>query len=939
MHFNESYFNEENREGFLISSDMKRAWAAQLEVLEEVKRVCNALDIKFFADWGTLLGVVRHHGFIPWDDDMDIAMLRTDYMRFLAEAPTLLERFYEIKSVYNDPEDDMVKARIINGRHMSFEKDFLEKFHGCPYVVGIDIFPIDNITDNKKALDAQLEQLRFLLKTASSIPECAPYGDDVIELAKRIEKTFDMHIDYNNRLCHELKKIYDIVCAQYSHENTREVCSMIDFAEGWDYHAKREWYENICDMEFENTTIPVPIGYDELLRIKYGDDYMTPKNVGSSHDYPFYNKQIDGLRVVMQEELGREFTMEEVAELIHEKVRSVLKEQKDDAVGENADKIVDRKKVDEIRIGIIGTGRIASRFLDECSYESDVKVTAIYNPHLESVLWFAEKNKIDIDGPMVLTDDEDAFFDSVDAVYIATPHETHLGYIRTALERDKHVLCEKPMAFCVSDIKEILSEAKAKELVCMEAIKTAYCAGFRKIEEIAKSGVIGKVRDVEAAFSKIGTAAGREIWGKTGGSFTELGSYCLLPVMKLLGIDAKDVHAYSIESALGTDSYTKMLITYEDGVATIKTGLGVKTEGELIVAGDDGYIRVPSPWWLTKRIEVHHENPNQIEVYEEDFEGGGLRYEISEFAQSIKDPDMVKTITDEESIWLAGMMERFLSESSRKKSNGETISNDVLDTANVEEDDGTANDNQTSLENIKIWAHRGCSMMYPENTLIAFEKAAQLDGITGIEFDVQLTSDGEIVVIHDETVDRTTDGTGRVCDYTLSELKKLSIQIPTFKEVLELLAPYCRENGLRLNIELKNSVVRYEGMEQMVVDMIAEFGLERYVVYSSFNHDSIGFVRRISPNANVAYLAEDYHRCMDGIKKYGGHAIHPSMIGMPVNKTDVDDLKESGMSVRMWNGSEPLYGQCRTLPDKDLREYYRLGATDIFTNVPERYLD
>ena len=86
-----------------------------------------------------------------------------------------------------------------------------------------------------------------------------------------------------------------------------------------------------------------------------------------------------------------------------------------------------------------------------------------------------------------------------------------------------------------------------------------------------------------------------------------------------------------------------------------------------------------------------------------------------------------------------------------------------------------------------------------------------------------------------------------------------------------------------------------------------------------------------------AYLAGDYHRCMDGISKYGGMTIHPAQWGMPVNKTDVEAIQKAGMRVRMWNGSEPLYGQCRTLPDMDLREYCRLGATDIFTNAPERY--
>ena len=902
MFFDDGYFREETREGFVIAEDMKRAWAAQLEVLEEVKRVCGILGIKFFADWGTLLGAVRHHGFIPWDDDMDIAMLREDYMRFLSEAPVLLEKYYEIKSVYNDPEDDTIKARIINGRHICFEPDFLARFHGCPYVVGIDIFPVDNITDDKRALDKQIESLRFLLRTAESVPEKGPYGAEVLELMKKIEKTFGIPVNYNNRLKHELKKIYDIVCSLYHDENSAEVCSMIDFAEGWDYHAKREWYEDICELSFENTTIPVPEGYDGLLQIKYGKDYMTPRNVGSSHDYPFYKSQIEELRLVMQKEFNTEFTTEEVIRLIHAKVKEA--------------------ECTMVNVGIIGTGRIASRFLEESRYVSGINVSAIYNPHLESVLWFAKNNNIDIDGPVILTDDSEAFFDAVDAVYIAAPHEMHTEYIRIALNKGKHVLCEKPMGLNKSDIQQMLSVADDKKLVCMEAIKTAYCVGFERILDIVKSGVIGKVRDVEAAFSKIGAAAGREMWGRSGGSFTELASYCLLPVMKLLGTDVKDIHTYSVESPLGTDSYTKMMITYEDGVATIKTGLGVKTEGELIVAGDDGYIRVPSPWWLTKRIEVHHENPNQVEVYEEEFAGGGLRYEIEAFVQCINNPGTVKKITDEESIWLSGMMEQFLAKRGEVKQTVDT----------------------EALKRVGIWAHRGCSMMNPENTLLAFKKAAELDGITGIEFDVQLTKDGEIVVIHDERVDRTTDGTGNVRDYTLAELKKLSItgdddsyRIPTLREVLELLKPYCMNKGLKLNIELKNSVVRYESMEQKVIDMVSEYDIESYVVYSSFNHDSIGLVRQLKADADVAYLAGDYHRCMDGIRKYGGTTIHPAQWGMPVNKTDVEAIQKAGMRVRMWNGSEPLYGQCRTLPDMDLREYCRLGATDIFTNAPERY--
>ena len=595
-----------------------------------------------------------------------------------------------------------------------------------------------------------------------------------------------------------------------------------------------------------------------------------------------------------------------------------------------------------IKIGIIGTWRIASRFLEESKYVNNIEIAAVYNCHIESTMWFAQQNHIDIDGEMILTDDLAVLFDAVDAVYIATPHETHAAYAKMALNNEKHVLCEKPLALKKTDAQEVFELAEKNNKICMEAIKTAYCPGFKKIMELVREQVIGKVHDIDAAFTKIGMAAGREMWGASGGSFTELGSYVLLPVMKLYGAEKPKVHTYSLKSALGTDSYTKMMLSVSNGVATVKTGLGVKTEGELIIAGDDGYIKVPSPWWLTKRIEVHHENPNQVEVYELEFAGGGLRYEIEALIQNIQCPESVSKeagISAKESVWLAECMEQFLSQRADPRIEQENNSEKEIN----------------ALEKIGIWAHRGCSMAYPENTLLSFKHAAEIEGVTGIEFDVQLTKDREVVVIHDEKVDRTTDGRGYVKEYTLDELKQLSItgsgcaepykmsdtdeklHIPTLREVFHLLAPYCKNNGLRLNIELKNSIVPYEGMEQQVLTMVSEYGLEESVVYSSFNHTSMGYVKWIHPQAEVAFLDGDYHRCMDSFLKYKGNAIHPWQTGMPLNKDAIEEIQRKNITVRMWNANEPLYGQIRRLPDFDLRNYYRLGATDIFTNVPEIY--
>ena len=147
---------------------------------------------------------------------------------------------------------------------------------------------------------------------------------------------------------------------------------------------------------------------------------------------------------------------------------------------------------------------------------------------------------------------------------------------------------------------------------------------------------------------------------------------------------------------------------------------------------------------------------------------------------------------------------------------------------------------------MKIWAHRGCSQRYPENTLLAFEKAAAIQNLEGIELDIQLTKDGELVVIHDERVDRTTEGMGFVRDYKLSELKRLHIyadnhpsqSIPTIDEVFDLLETRLK-SGLKLNIELKNSVYVYNDMEEKIVEKVHQRGLQKAVVYSTFYAKSL----------------------------------------------------------------------------------------------------
>lgn len=315
------------------------------------------------------------------------------------------------------------------------------------------------------------------------------------------------------------------------------------------------------------------------------------------------------------------------------------------------------------RIGIIGTGRIAERFIPEAKLVSGVNVQGVYNPHRESAERFADKWEIEV------YPEEKSFYQAVDAVYIATPHETHYDYIKSALEHGKHVLCEKPMVLKREQAEELFSYARTHELILFEGIKTAYCPGFNKLLGVACSGTIGEIRNVEACFTKLEDPASRELKDTLyGGSLTELGSYVMLPILKLLGEEYEEMRFDVLRGENGLDLFTKISVRYPKAIGTATCGLGVKSEGRLLVAGTKGYLIAEAPWWKTSYFEVHYENPSQVEKYSERFLGDGLRYEISDFLSMINGRNSSEfKLTRSESVALADMMERFLEAENRGK--------------------------------------------------------------------------------------------------------------------------------------------------------------------------------------------------------------------------------------------------------------------------------
>ena len=299
-----------------------------------------------------------------------------------------------------------------------------------------------------------------------------------------------------------------------------------------------------------------------------------------------------------------------------------------------------------MRIGIIGTGRIAKRFVPEAEAVDGVEIAAVYNPHEGSARKFWA-NFSDRQYRPTLTEQIGKLWELVDAVYIASPHETHFEYIIQALHHGKHVLCEKPIALDGWQIKECIKIADEYNLILMEGLKTAYCPGYSELIKIAESGIIGEIKYIDSCFTKLENENNRELTNKEyGGSLTELGSYVLLPIIDLFGCDYTSINVDSVSNELGLDVFTKVDLDYHERMATAKCGLGVKCEGSLIVSGTKGYIKADAPWWKTAHIEVHYEDSTKKESFNYPFEGDGLRYEIKEFLRRINadevDSDVIK---------------------------------------------------------------------------------------------------------------------------------------------------------------------------------------------------------------------------------------------------------------------------------------------------------
>jgi choline-phosphate cytidylyltransferase len=309
-----------------------------------------------------------------------------------------------------------------------------------------------------------------------------------------------------------------------------------------------------------------------------------------------------------------------------------------------------------LRMGLVGYSAFLNKFYRESKYVNSVDVVGLCSTDLQKMEYLKDNLEF-------ATDDYDELLEQVDSVYLHSHPAKHFDECRRALLRGKHVLCESPVAMSKEACDNLLNLAKANGCILMEAIRTAYITAYSRMLLLLKSGRIGNIVSVDAtctSLSNFNSIDYRKRWG----SLESWGPTALLPVFQVLGMEYVSKHIFTVRDEFipEYDLFTKIDFTYPQASASIKVGTGVKSEGELVISGTQGYVYVPAPWWKTDYFELRYENPANNKRYFYQVDGEGIRYELVALANAVRNGKSDYYISSEITREIANIMHDFSEE-------------------------------------------------------------------------------------------------------------------------------------------------------------------------------------------------------------------------------------------------------------------------------------
>ncbi len=305
MEILDKFLLQEERNGFTVNEVMKRSWAAYIEILDDIIEICNKHSLKLFASYGTLLGAVREHGFIPWDDDVDVGLVGMDYVNFLEILSKEYGDKYTILNPYTRTWYSMNFTHITNAPRTSFKREDIRRWHGCPFVTGLDVYPYYYVPRNES-------DERFILNLLGKIDDTIAMNRELMSMVdgsrivadnnvigkevalKLIELQRETGYEFSNDrpIENQLEILYDQVCRITPEEDADFVVRYDEYFKDRTRKIPKDHFEKTLLKSFEYISIPVPIGYDAILTDRFGHDYIMPRNIGAAHDYPYYSKQL-----------------------------------------------------------------------------------------------------------------------------------------------------------------------------------------------------------------------------------------------------------------------------------------------------------------------------------------------------------------------------------------------------------------------------------------------------------------------------------------------------------------------------------------------------------------------------------------------------------------------------------------------------------------------